>query len=62
MILPRQYISPKLTADLKKQRHGVKVVEGKLQIVPHDNHDLLRRLRAGVEELVDTATADPNFA
>ncbi len=50
------------TADLKKQRHGVKVLEGKLQIVPHDNHNLLRRLRAGVEALVDTATADPKFA
>ena len=50
------------TADLKKQRHGVKVLDGKLQIVPHDNHDLLGRLRAGVEALVDAVAADPRFA
>lgn len=50
------------TADLKKQRHGVKVLDGKLQIVPHDNHNLLRRLRASVEALVDAAAADPKFA
>jgi hypothetical protein len=50
------------TADLKKQRHGVKVLNGKLQIVPHDNHNLLRRLRTGVEALVDAATADPRFS
>jgi hypothetical protein len=50
------------TADLKKQRHRVKVLDGKLQIVPHDNHNLLRRLRASVEAIVDAAAADSKFA
>jgi hypothetical protein len=40
----------------------VKVLNGKLQIVPHDNHNLLRRMRAFVEALVDTVAADPRFA
>lgn len=50
------------TADLKKQRHGLKVLEGKLQIVPHDNHNLLRRLRGGVEAIIAAVAADPRFA
>ncbi|HTU19459.1 MAG TPA: hypothetical protein VMG10_15470 [Gemmataceae bacterium] len=50
------------TTDLKRQRHGVKVLDGKLQIVPHDNHNLLRLLRTGVEALVDATAADPRFA
>jgi hypothetical protein len=50
------------TADLKKQRHGVEVLNSKLQIVPHDNHNLLRRLRAGVEALVDAVAVDPRFS
>jgi hypothetical protein len=49
------------TADLKKQKHGVVVLKGKLQIVPDDNHKLLRRLRAGVEALVAVAATDPKF-
>jgi hypothetical protein len=50
------------TADLKKQKHGIKLVEGVLQIVPHDNHNLLRRLRVGVEAVVGVAASDPKFA
>src|SRR5262245_13355106 len=50
------------TADLKKQKHGIKVLDGVLQIVPDDNHNLLRRLRNGVEALVAVAAADPKFA
>jgi hypothetical protein len=49
------------TADLKKQKHGIKLLGGMLQIVPHDNHNLLRRLRAGVDALVAVASADPRF-
>jgi hypothetical protein len=50
------------TFDLKKQRHGVKLVDGVLQIVPHHNHNMLRRLRAGVDALVAVAASDPKFA
>jgi hypothetical protein len=50
------------TADLKKQKHGIKVLDGKLQIVPEDNHNLLRRLRAGVEAVVAVAATDPKFS
>jgi hypothetical protein len=50
------------TADLVKQKHGIKLIGGVLQIVPHDNHNLLRRLRVGVEEVVGVSAADPKFA
>ena len=50
------------TADLKKQKHGIKLLGGVLQIVPDDNHNQLRRLRAGVEAIVAVAVADPRFA
>ena len=50
------------TADLKKQKHGVKILDGKLQIVPHDNHKLLRRLRTAVEALVGVGAADPKLS
>lgn len=50
------------TADLKKQKHGITLIKGVLQIVPHDNHNLLRRLRAGVERLVAVAASMPRFA
>lgn len=50
------------TPDLKKQKHGIKVLDGKLQIVPQDNHNLLRHLRAGVEAVVAVAAADPKFS
>lgn len=49
------------TTDLKKQKHGVKLLGDVLQIVPDDNHNLLRRLRTGVEALVAVAAADPKF-
>jgi heme exporter protein D len=50
------------TADLKKQKHGIVILKSKLQIVPDDNHKLLRRLRAGVEAMVTVAAPDPKFS
>ena len=50
------------TEKLKKHKHGIKLLGGVLQVVPHDNHNLLRRLRAGVEALVAVAAAHPKFA
>jgi hypothetical protein len=50
------------TADLNKQRHGVKIVDGVLQIVPADIHGMLRRLRPGVDAVVAAAVTDPKFA
>jgi hypothetical protein len=50
------------TEKLKKQKHGIKLMEGVLRIVPHDNHNLLRRLRAGVDALITAAVAHPRFA
>jgi hypothetical protein len=47
------------TDDLRKQKHGIRLMQGVLQIVPHDNHNLLRRLRIGVEAVVAVAAADP---
>jgi hypothetical protein len=49
------------TEKLKKHKHGIKVIEGVLQIVPDDNHKLLRRLRAGVDAVVAAAAAHPKF-
>src|SRR5262249_32508361 len=40
------------TDDLKKQKHGVKLISDALQIVPEDNHRMLRRLRKAVEEVI----------
>lgn len=51
----------RLTDDLKKQAHGITVVENVLQIIPDDNHRLLRGLRAGVEALVAAAVSHPRF-
>ena len=50
------------TQDLKKQKHGIKILKGKLQIVPKDNHNLLRRLRTGIEAVIVVAAADPKFS
>src|SRR5205809_4273827 len=33
------------TEDLKKQKHGIKLIGEELQVVPEDNHRMLRRLR-----------------
>jgi hypothetical protein len=49
------------TEKLKKQRHGIKLMDGVLQIVPHDNHALLRRLCAAVDAIVAVATSQPQF-
>ena len=50
------------TADLKKQKHGIRLEKDVLQIVPHDNHKLLKRLRCGVEAVVAVAATDLKFA
>ncbi len=50
------------TDDLKKQRHGIMLIEGVLQILPEDNHKMLARLRSGVDALVTLAAAHPKFA
>jgi hypothetical protein len=49
------------TEDLKKQKHGIKLIGGELQIVPEDNHRMLRRLRKAVEEVIAATKAHPNF-
>lgn len=51
----------RVTADLKKQKHGIRLLDGTLQIFPEDNHQLLRRLRAGVDSLVEVAAEHPRF-
>jgi hypothetical protein len=50
------------TNDLKKRKHGIKLMGGALQIVPDDNHRLLRRLRLGVDVIVAAAAVHPKFA
>jgi hypothetical protein len=40
----------------------VSLMDGVLQIVPHDNHHLLQRLRSAVESLLATAANLPAFA
>jgi hypothetical protein len=37
------------------------MVEGVLQMVPHDNHNMLRCLRKAVEAVVGAALAVPKF-
>jgi hypothetical protein len=49
------------TQDLKKQKHGVKLIGEELQIVPEDIHKMLRRLRNAVEEIVSVTKDDPKF-
>ena len=49
------------TADLKKQKHGVRLVGGALQIFPEDNKKMLDRLRKAVEVLAAAAAGRPEF-
>lgn len=49
------------TEELKKQRHGIKLIGEELQIVPEDNHRMLRRLRKAVEEVVAVTCNNPKF-
>ncbi len=49
------------TADLEKLKHGIKLIGEELQIVPEDNHKMLRRLRKAVEEVIGVALGDPKF-
>jgi hypothetical protein len=49
------------TDDLKKHKHGIKLVDDVLQIVPGDNHAMLKRLRCAVDALVTAAVGHPRF-
>jgi len=49
------------TEKLKKQKHGIKLMGGVLQVVPDDNHKLLKRLRLAVDALVAAAAVHPKF-
>lgn len=49
------------TEDLKRQKHGVMLIGGELQIVAEDNHRMLRRLRNAVEVIVDATRVDQRF-
>ena len=49
------------TEDLKKQKHGIKLIGAELQIVPDDNHKMLHRLRKAVEEVITVTISDPKF-
>ncbi len=50
------------TEDLKKQPHGIKLIDGVLQIVPNDIHKMFRRLRLAVDELIAAAAGNPRFS
>jgi hypothetical protein len=50
------------TENLKKQKHGIRLEGSVLQIVPDDNHRLLRPLRNGVDAIITAAAAHPKFA
>lgn len=51
------------TDDMRKLgRHGFVILDGVLQIVPEDNHTMLKRLRAGVDAFVAAAETHPRFA
>jgi hypothetical protein len=49
------------TDDLRKQKHGIKLIDQELQIVPEDIHRMLRRLRKAVEEVIRVTKALPSF-
>jgi hypothetical protein len=49
------------TEELKKQKHGVKLIGDELQIVPEDNHRMLRRLRQAVEEITAVIKGNTKF-
>lgn len=40
----------RLTEELKKQKHGIELIDDDLQIMPQDIHRMLNRLRAAVAE------------
>ena len=49
------------TDDLKKQRHGIRLIDEELQITPEDNQRMLRRLRRAVEEVIAVTKDDARF-
>ena len=49
------------TEDLKKLKHGIKLIGEDLQIVPENNHRMLRRLRKAVEKVIEVTRDDPKF-
>ena len=50
------------TPDLKKQNHGITLVDDVLQIIPEDNKKLLTILRSAVDTLIDAAKDHHKFA
>ena len=49
------------TEDLKKQKFDIKLIGDNLQIVPEDNHWMLRRLRKAVEKVITVTRDAPKF-
>lgn len=51
----------RLTEDLKKLPHRIKLIGEELQIVPEDIHRMLRRFRTAVEHVVSVTKGNPKF-
>jgi hypothetical protein len=49
------------TVELRSHKHGVKLFGDALQIVPEDNHRMLRRLRLAVEEIIRVTIGSTKF-
>lgn len=49
------------TEDLKKHKHAIKLIGEDLQIVPEDNHRMLRHLRKSVDSVIAVAQGDRKF-
>ena len=52
----------RVTKRLENKKHGIKVLNGQLHIVPEDNRRTIKTLRPGVKALVDKAVSHPSFA
>jgi hypothetical protein len=51
----------RLTEDLKKQQHEIVLIDDELQIQPKDNLQMLRRLRAAVDKVVEVTKDEAKF-
>ena len=51
----------RVTEELGKQKHGVLVIDDELQIVPADIHQMLKRLRLAVRDIILAAKEFPQF-
>ncbi len=49
------------TEDLKKQKHGIRLIGDELQIVPNDVHRMLSRLRMAVDDVISVACGNAKF-